>query len=208
MKPVSSRRLLVVVNPGSRSGAQAIGLAGARLSSAGFDLVLSAPCSRHEVGPWIEAHAEGAQAIVVAGGDGSLNAVAEAVVKTKLPLGIIPAGTANDLARSLGLPLDMEEAADVIAAGHCKQIDVGDVNGHKFFNVASVGLSADLARELSGEIKRKFGRIGYALTAAGGERALLRRRHGGRTDCGNRRRPTGSLLARDRPRLETVSPRL
>ena len=155
-----------MVNPGSRSGAQAIGLAGARLSSAGFDLVLSAPCSRHEVGPWIEAHAEGAQAIVVAGGDGSLNAVAEAVVKTKLPLGIIPAGTANDLARSLGLPTDMELAADVIAAGHRKQIDVGDVNGHKFFNVASVGLSADLARELSGEIKRKFGRLGYALTAA------------------------------------------
>lgn len=165
-RPAASRRLLVVVNPGSRSGAQAIGVAGARLSSAGFDLVLSAPCSRHEVGPWIEAHAEGAQAVVVAGGDGTLNAVAEALVKTKLPLGVIPAGTANDLARSLGLPLDMEQAADVIAAGHRKQIDLGDVNGHKFFNVASVGLSADLARELSGEIKRKFGRISYAITAA------------------------------------------
>ena len=161
-----TRRLLMVINRGSRSGSQAVGLAGSKLSAAGFDLVVSAPSSRHEVAPWIEAHAKGAAGVVIAGGDGTLNAAAPALVTTGLPLGIIPAGTANDLARTLGLPLDMEAAADVIAAGHRKTIDLGDVNGHKFFNVASVGLSADLARELSGESKRRFGRLSYALTAA------------------------------------------
>lgn len=162
----SVRRLLMVVNRGSRSGSQAVGLAGSRLSGAGFDLVVSAPSSPNEIAPWIEAHAEGVGGVVVAGGDGTLNAAAPALVKTGLPLGIIPAGTANDLARTLCLPLDMEAAADVIVAGHRKTIDLGEVNGHKFFNVASVGLSADLARELSGESKRRFGRLSYALTAA------------------------------------------
>ncbi|WP_455404580.1 lipid kinase [Rhodopseudomonas parapalustris] len=166
VQPGAVRRLLMVINRGSRSGGRAVGLAGSRLSAAGFDLMVSAPSSPHEVATWIEAHAEGAEAVVIAGGDGSLNAAAPALVKTKLPLGIIPAGTANDLARTLGLPTDMEAAADVIVAGHRQTIDLGAVNGHKFFNVASVGLSADLARELSGESKRRFGRFSYALTAA------------------------------------------
>lgn len=162
---VAVRRLLMIINRGSRSGGQAAGVAVSRLSAAGFDLVISAPSSPREVAPWIEAHADGAEAVVVAGGDGSLNAAAPALIRTGLPLGIIPAGTANDLARTLGLPTDMEAAADVITTGHRRKIDLGDVNGHAFFNVASLGLSADLARELTSETKRRFGRLGYALTA-------------------------------------------
>ncbi len=160
-----TRRLLVIVNQGSRSGQSAAGVAVSRLGTAGFDLVISTPSSPREVAPWIEAHADGAEAVVVVGGDGSLNAAAPALVKTGLPLGILPAGTANDLARTLGLPEDLGAAADVIAAGHRRTIDLGEVNGHLFFNVASLGLSADLARELTRETKRRFGRFGYALTA-------------------------------------------
>lgn len=162
---VATRRLLMIINRGSRSGGNAAGIAVSRLSAAGYDLVISAPHSPREVAPWIEAHADDAEAVVVAGGDGSLNAAAPALIKTGLPLGIIPAGTANDLARTLGLPDNMEAAADVIAAGHARRIDLGDVNGHPFFNVASLGLSADLARQLTKETKRRFGRLGYAITA-------------------------------------------
>ncbi|MGJ5133269.1 lipid kinase [Bradyrhizobium oligotrophicum] len=162
---VATRRLLMIINRGSRSGGEAAGVAVSRLSAAGYDLVISAPHSPREVAPWIEAHADDAEAVVVAGGDGSLNAAAPALLKTGLPLGIIPAGTANDLARTLGLPSDMEAAVDVIAAGHRRRIDLGEVNGHPFFNVASLGLSADLARQLTKETKRRFGRLGYALTA-------------------------------------------
>nr|WP_210267772.1 lipid kinase [Bradyrhizobium aeschynomenes] len=162
---VATRRLLMIINRGSRSGGEAAGVAVSRLSAAGYDLVISAPHSPREVSPWIEAHADDAEAVVVAGGDGSLNAAAPALVKTGLPLGIIPAGTANDLARTLGLPDDMEAAVDVIAAGCRRRIDLGEVNGHPFFNVASLGLSADLARQLTKETKRRFGRLGYAITA-------------------------------------------
>lgn len=82
-------------------------------------------------------------------------------------------GTANDLARTLAIPTDLVAAADVIVAGHRRRIDVGTVNGHPFFNVASIGLSAELAHELSPELKRRWGRLGYALAAL---RVLLRAR--------------------------------
>ena len=78
---------------------------------------------------------------------------------------MLPLGTANDLARTLGIPEDLEAAADVIAEGALRTIDVGSVNGHPFFNVASIGLSVDLARSLTPELKRRWGRAGYALAA-------------------------------------------
>ena len=73
-------------------------------------------------------------------------------------------GTANDLARTLGIPDDLEAAADVILAGHRRRIDLGTVNGQPFFNVASIGLSAELAQPFGG-MKRRWGRPGYALAA-------------------------------------------
>ena len=163
--PQARRRMLAVINRHSRSGGVAAGIAIARLNAAGVDLTVTSPQSPTEVGPWIEAHAEEGEAVVIAGGDGSLNAVAPALLKTGLPLGILPTGTANDLARTLGIPTDIEQASDLIAAGHKRQIDIGEVNGHHFFNVASIGLSAKLANSLSSETKRRFGRLGYALTA-------------------------------------------
>jgi len=157
--------MLAVVNRHSRTGGIAAGAAIARLNAAGIDLTVTAPHAPTEVAPWIEAHAHEAEAVLIAGGDGSLNAVAPALLKTGLPLGILPTGTANDLARTLGIPTAIEQAADVIAAGHRRPIDIGEVNGHYFFNVASIGLSTDLASALTRETKRRFGRLGYALTA-------------------------------------------
>jgi diacylglycerol kinase (ATP) len=104
--------------------------------------------------------------VIVCGGDGSVSSAALAAVESGLPLGIIPMGTANDLARTLEIPVDLAQAADVIVKGHTRRIDVGTVNGHAFFNVASIGLSAALARGLDPALKRRFGRFGYALAAA------------------------------------------
>ena len=121
------RRMLAVINRHSRSGGQAAGIAIARLNAAGVDLTVTSPQSPTEVTPWIEAHADEGEAVIIAGGDGSLNAVAPALLKTGLPLGILPTGTANDLARTLGIPTDIERASDVIAAGHRHAIDIGEV---------------------------------------------------------------------------------
>jgi YegS/Rv2252/BmrU family lipid kinase len=104
--------------------------------------------------------------VIVGGGDGTLNCTAPALVETGLPLGILPLGTANDLARTLGISPDPIAAAEIIVAGHERPIDLGEVNGHPFFNVASIGFSAELARELTSEMKRRFGKLGYAFASA------------------------------------------
>jgi YegS/Rv2252/BmrU family lipid kinase len=74
-------------------------------------------------------------------------------------------GTANDLARTLGIPPDPLAAARIITEGHSKSIDLGEVNGHLYFNVASLGFSASLARDLGAEAKKKWGKLGYAIAA-------------------------------------------
>ena len=106
-----------------------------------------------------------ADLVIVCGGYGSISSAAPAIIESGLPLGIIPAGTANDLARTLSIPLDFVAAADLVLAGHRRAIDVGTVNGHAFFNVASIGLSSELAQKLDPAIKKRFGRLGYAVAA-------------------------------------------
>jgi YegS/Rv2252/BmrU family lipid kinase len=103
--------------------------------------------------------------VVIAGGDGTLNAAAFGLLKSGLPLGIVPAGTANDLARTLGIPEDVGGALDVIASRGERRIDIGRVNDQLFFNVASIGLSVELAHAMSTETKRRFGRFSYSLAA-------------------------------------------
>lgn len=159
------RRALIIANPHSRSAGVGVDAAVAELHKADIDVLRPAWREGETLAATIERHADRADLVVVAGGDGSLNAAASALIERKLPLGILPGGTANDLARTLGLPLDMIGAAKIIVAGRTKAIDVGDVNGKPFFNVASLGLSARLADRLSRETKRRWGRLAYALTA-------------------------------------------
>jgi len=92
------------------------------------------------------AAAPGLDAVVAGGGDGTLSCAAGHLVDGERPLGILPLGTLNHLARDAGIPTDIEEAAAVIAAGHVKAIDVAEVNGRVFVNNSSVGLYPDMVR--------------------------------------------------------------
>ncbi|HEY9845763.1 MAG TPA: lipid kinase, partial [Candidatus Caenarcaniphilales bacterium] len=103
--------------------------------------------------------------VIVGGGDGTLNAAAAGLVDTRLPLGILPFGTANDLARTLGIPNEIAAACEIIAAGHTLPIDLGWVNGKYFFNVASLGISTRITERLTKEVKRRWGVLAYAATA-------------------------------------------
>jgi YegS/Rv2252/BmrU family lipid kinase len=160
---VSGRAALVLINRGSRQGDTDLGPALDLLRDAGLEVVEVSSDDHRRLQQAIDEHRGGVDRIIVGGGDGTLNAVADVLVESRLPVGILPLGTANDLARTLELPSDLAAAAAVIAAGTTRQIDLGCINGKHFFNVASLGLSTEVARELTRETKRRWGVLGYPL---------------------------------------------
>lgn len=162
---LARRRALMLVNPNSRRGSAGLDPVVDRLRAGGIDAVIERFATPDEVAADIARRRHEADLVIVCGGDGTINSAARGVLETGLPMGIMPMGTANDLARTLGIPDDLLKAADIILAGHTSRIDLGEVNGHPFFNVASMGLSADLARGLTPEVKRRWGKLGYALAA-------------------------------------------
>jgi YegS/Rv2252/BmrU family lipid kinase len=83
---------------------------------------------------------------VVVSGDGLLGAVGGAMAGSETPLGLIPGGRGNDLARALGIPSEPEEAVDVVLAGHSRTIDVGEANGKRFLGIVSVGFDSECNR--------------------------------------------------------------
>lgn len=159
------KKALLIVNAKSRNGAHQLSAAVAALEAHGIEPVHRDCGSREEVSRLIVEHGTAVDLVAVGGGDGTLNAAALGVIERRLPLAILPMGTANDLARTLGIPVDLDSAARIIATGRTRRIDLGLVNGQPFFNVASLGLSAELAQKLTRDIKRRFGRLGYGLVA-------------------------------------------
>ena len=100
------------------------------------------------------AKAPGLDAVVAGGGDGTLSCAAGHLAGSERPLGILPLGTLNHLARDAGIPADLEEAAAVIGAGHVRAIDLAEVNGRIFVNNSSVGLYPDMVRLREAEQER------------------------------------------------------
>ncbi|MBX9931434.1 MAG: diacylglycerol kinase [Methylobacterium sp.] len=88
----------------------------------------------------------GVEALVVGGGDGTIACAAGVMIGQGLPLGVLPLGTMNLLAKDLGLPLDLDEAIATISSGETRRIDVGDVNGHSFLINSVLGMPARVAR--------------------------------------------------------------
>lgn len=104
--------------------------------------------------------------IVAAGGDGTLNAVAQALLHGTIPMGIIPLGTFNYVARVLGIPLDPLSAAHVVLHGHRHAIHVGCVNQYIYLNNASIGLYPRLIEQREFDNSR-FGRFRYVAMISG-----------------------------------------
>ena len=92
---------------------------------------------------------QGVEKILVAGGDGTINETARALVHTPVALGIIPKGSGNGLAREIGIPLRFEEALAALQKAQPVACDVGVANGSYFFNVAGIGIEAEIARRFA-----------------------------------------------------------
>ncbi len=156
------KRALLIVNPASRQGREAsLNLGVKLLQQAGIGVHQIASESAEETREAIHQYCEQMDYVILGGGDGTISACASTLIETGLPLGIIPLGTANDLARSLAIPETPEEAFAVIAKDVRTRIDVGCVNNHHFFNVAHMGLGVKVTEELTPEVKKSWGVFSY-----------------------------------------------
>lgn len=102
--------------------------------------------------------------VIAVGGDGTVNEVARGLINRKKgKLGIIPAGTGNDMSKSLGLFLDHNKALEAIIRGNTREMDIGLVNDDLFLNIASVGFDAEVVKNVEGIKKRIKGKVAYIL---------------------------------------------
>ena len=159
------KKALLLVNQHSRKGQNLLSQATVKLQALGFDLIVESTNRADEISDTIRRHQNQVELVIVGGGDGTLNCAIEGLIDTKLPLGILPMGTANDLARTLGIPTDLSAACQLIASGKVRLIDLGWVNGQHFFNVASLGLSVQITQRLTKDVKQRWGVLAYAFTA-------------------------------------------
>lgn len=104
--------------------------------------------------------------VVACGGDGTVSAVAGALVGTDIPLGVIPCGTANAFAAALAIPTDLAAACAVLLAGASRRIDTALCNGSPMVLLAGLGFEAGMVNRANRELKTRFGALAYVLAGA------------------------------------------
>jgi YegS/Rv2252/BmrU family lipid kinase len=164
--------VLVIVNPvaGGRrrspSPDERIALVERALSGRGLSGRVAVTCEAgHGRELARQAVAEGCVHIVAWGGDGTINEVASQLVGTGTVLGIVRAGSGNGLARELGIPARPEAALAIALAGRERLIDVGEIEGRPFLNVAGIGFDAAMAAEFNRLGTERRGSLRYAIRA-------------------------------------------
>ncbi len=173
--PVTIEKVFVVLNPvaGLTKADEARQAIEAFCQEKGWD------CNIHETKPDENLRElvrqelkNGVDLVIAAGGDGTVSAVVSGMVNSKKPMGILPAGTGNALARDLGIPLDLNQALDLLGGEHIiRSLDAMELNGDYWVLNVSIGVSSLIMRNTSREQKRRFGMLAYVWRAAG----LLRR---------------------------------
>ncbi len=160
---------MLVVNARSRQGEAMFDEAKAKLEAAGIELLQAhAVRDPSKMGEVVRgAVGSGAPMVIVGGGDGSLSGVVDDLVGHDCVFAVLPMGTANSFARTLGLPIELDGAVATIAGGQLRRIDLGMVGEDYFVNCASVGLGPMIAKSVPHDLKRYLGRAGYLLWAVG-----------------------------------------
>jgi len=206
---------LLILNPRSRSAADARAEVLARLRRE-VRLIGEGPQPPERLAEILrETGSERIGRIIVAGGDGTLNACLRDLMDSGLAVGLLPLGTANDCARNLGVPSDPAAAIDVALHGRVHPVDVALVNGKPFVNAATIGLGPKVTKHLTTELKARLGFLSYprALLSAYREsrpfRTLVRGQEGQelRLRClhlavGNGRYYGGGAVVGDTARLD------
>jgi YegS/Rv2252/BmrU family lipid kinase len=158
---------ILVVNAHSRSGQDNFAQAKEKLEAAGVRLIAAHAVEDPEqmAATVRKAVDSGASMVIVGGGDGSMSGTVDELVGKNVVFGVLPLGTANSFARTLGLPLDLDGAVQAIANGQRRRVDLGMIDRDYFVNAASLGLSPMIGQTVPHKLKRYLGRIGYLLWA-------------------------------------------
>jgi YegS/Rv2252/BmrU family lipid kinase len=162
------RTAALIVNARSRTGRAQFREACRLLEAAGITL-----SERHAVrkpkriGAIVaRAVGRGVPMVIVGGGDGTMSTAVDHLVGTDTVFAVLPLGTANSFARTLGLPLDLADAIGVIASGQTRAIDLGMIDDDHFANCATIGIAPQIAETVPHGLKSWLGRPGYLLWAA------------------------------------------
>ena len=161
------REAALIVNVHSRKGEALFQQAREKLEAAGVRLIAAhAVRDPERLQETVrEAVGSGAPMVIVGGGDGSLSGTVDELVGKDCVFGVLPLGTANSFARTLGIPLDLDGAVQVIAQGRRRRIDLGMIDHDYFVNAASLGLSPMIGKTVPHKLKRYLGRVGYLIWA-------------------------------------------
>ena len=163
--------VLLIVNPGSRRGVRREAQARAAFDRRGVacDVVVTErPGHASDVANERGRHYD---AVFTLGGDGTVMEVIGTLAHTNVPIGVLPGGTGNLIARVLGIPLRIPKAVDALLEGDEARIDLGSIGGHRFAFAAGIGVDATMVETTTAALKGRFGVLAYFWTGA---RAALR----------------------------------
>jgi diacylglycerol kinase (ATP) len=166
---IGARRAALIVNTRSRSGERTFFEALDRLEELGVPLgatyAIRDPVRLPETVREVLHKGSGYKLLILGGGDGSVSSVVDFLAHHEVILGLLPLGTANDFARTLEIPADIEKACETIAGGRVVDVDLGLAGDNYYVNVASVGLSVGVTQALSPQLKRRIGALAYPTAA-------------------------------------------
>jgi diacylglycerol kinase (ATP) len=169
---IEIRRALLIVNPGSRRGSRALPKAQRAFAEMGVHCDTKLTDSPGHGARIAVEHSAGYDAVFALGGDGTAIEVMGALANTGPPVGILPGGTGNVVARTLGIPLRSDHAVRALLEGDEARIDLGRLAGGQRFAVGmGIGLDASMIADAPAPLKRRLGFFAYVLSAT---RALLR----------------------------------
>src|SRR5919199_699736 len=164
-----ARGAALIVNTRSRSGERVYFEAIDRLEEMGVRLgatyPVRDPVRLPETVREVLHEGSGHRLLILGGGDGSVSSVVDFLAHRDVVLGLLPLGTANDFARTLGLPADSEKACKTIAGGKVVDVDLGLAGDSYYVNVASVGLGVEATQALSPWLKKGAGPLAYPVAA-------------------------------------------
>ena len=162
---------MLIANPASRRGGRLVESAREAIEKAGMSCEVMQTERTGHAEEIAAAHGRRYDLVFTLGGDGTAMEVAGALAGSGVAIGVLPGGTGNLLARALGIPRNVPRAVNALARGDVRQIDLGQVLGHRFAVAAGVGIDASMVAETPAWMKRRLGVLAYTIIAT---RAALR----------------------------------